>query len=227
MTPLEIPFSYFFKEKHPFAQSLVEKAEHVWLMPSMLHLFFEKMHLPSSFSQIKENIWAEDGVIIEKGAEIEGFLAVGKNTIIKKNTILRGYNIIGRDCMIGNFVELKNSLLFNSVQIPHLCYVGDSVLGNGAHLGAGAKISNFKSYGNEINIDFGTEKINTHLIKLGAIVGDNVEIGCNAVLFPGTIIGIDSIVYPLTAIRGVVEASMIVKSKDEIVKKINENDIND
>lgn len=220
MNSSEASYTYFFKEKHSFAQHLVEQAENVWLIPSLLHLFFEEKTLPASFTQIKENIWVEKGVQIEEGCQVEGFLAVGKNTIIKKNTVLRGCNIIGRGCTIGNFVELKNSLLYDGVQLPHLSYVGDSVLGRKVHLGAGAKISNFKSYGNDINILFEDKKINTHLIKLGAIIGDEVEIGCNSVLFPGTIIGSRSVIYPLVSVRGVIDCDMIVKSRNELVKKM-------
>ncbi|MDD4819510.1 MAG: hypothetical protein PHD21_01580 [Flavobacteriales bacterium] len=219
MNRQETDISYFFGEKHPFAQPIIDSAENVWEIPSMLHLFFENTPLSSSFSHIKENIWAEQGAVIEDGAQIEGFLAVGANTTIKRNTVLRGYNIIGRECTIGNFVEIKNSLLFNGVQIPHLSYVGDSVLGTHAHLGAGAKISNFKSYGNEISITFSDEKVNTHLIKLGAVLGDNVEIGCNAVLFPGTMIGKESVIYPLTAVRDAIDYCTIVKSNGKTVKK--------
>jgi NDP-sugar pyrophosphorylase family protein len=164
-----------------------------------------------SLCRVGENIWAEEGAIIEDGAQIEGNLIIGRGSTIKKNTIIRGYNVIGRDVLIGNFVEIKNTLIYDGVQLPHLSYVGDSVLGYYSHLGAGVKVSNFKSWGNEINITFDDVKLATGLEKLGAIVGDRADVGCNSVLYPATLIGRGCVVYPLTGVRGTIDNDTLLR----------------
>ena len=152
--------SYFFSHQHTFAQCVVDSVEYAWQIPSMIEKHWEEIisHCPT-LRLIGENIWAEEGAVIEDGAQIEGYLIVGRGSTIKKNTVIRGYNVIGRDVMIGNFVEIKNTLIYDGVQLPHLSYIGDSVLGYYSHLGAGVKVSNFKSWGNEINITFDDIKL--------------------------------------------------------------------
>ncbi len=122
--------------------------------------------------------------------------------------------------MVGNSTELKNAVLFNSVQVPHFNYVGDSILGHKAHLGAGAIISNVKSDKSNVKVNYENQKIDTNLRKFGAIVGDLAEIGCNSVLNPGTIIGRNSTVYPLSMVRGFLEENHIFKAPDKVVKKV-------
>ena len=131
---------------------------------------------------------------------------------IRPGAFIRGSAIIGRNTVVGNSTELKNCILFDKVQVPHFNYVGDSILGEGAHLGAGAVTSNVKSDKTEVTISLPGEKIPTGLKKLGAILGDRVEVGCNSVLCPGTIVGRESIIYPLCRVRGFIPSGVRIKS---------------
>ncbi len=164
----------------------------------------------------KENLWIHRTVRIVEDCNLYGPLIVDANTEIRHGAFIRGKVIIGKDCVIGNSSEIKNSVILNNVQLPHYNYVGDSVVGNFAHLGAGAIISNLKS--TKTNVVIGGE-IETGLRKVGAFLGDHVEVGCNSVLNPGTIIGKNSIVYPLTSIRGIIDADTIVKTEVTITKR--------
>lgn len=164
----------------------------------------------------KKNIWISKTAIIAKDANLYGPLIVGHNTEIRHNAFIRGKVIIGNNCVVGNSTEIKNSVLLNNVQVPHYNYVGDSVLGNYAHLGAGVILSNLKSSKNEVYIE---RTVATGLRKVGAFLGDHVEIGCNSVLNPGTVIGKNSVVYPLTCITGFVSADHIVNTKITIIEK--------
>ncbi|MBO4410926.1 MAG: UDP-N-acetylglucosamine pyrophosphorylase, partial [Lachnospiraceae bacterium] len=132
---------------------------------------------------------------------------------------IRGSALVGKGCVVGNSTELKNVILFNSVQVPHYNYVGDSILGHKAHMGAGSITSNVKSDKSLVVMKDGTERIETGIKKVGAFLGDRVEVGCNSVLNPGTVIGRDSNVYPLSSVRGTVPAHSIFKGEGEIVEK--------
>jgi NDP-sugar pyrophosphorylase family protein len=169
-------------------------------------------YLPADYQEIKPQVWVGPGSIIAPTATILGPAIIGANCQIRHGAFVRSQVICGDGVVIGNATEVKNSILFDAVQIPHFNYVGDSILGYKAHLGAGAIISNFKSAGDEIHVVVNQQKIGSGLQKLGALLGDRVEIGCNAVLFPGTIIGNDSIVYPLTSVRGTIPAEVIIKN---------------
>ena len=148
-------------------------------------------------------------IIPTLGAYINGPTIICENSVIRHNAYIRGSVIIGKNSVIGNSTEVKNSILFDKVECPHFNYVGDSVLGEHAHLGAGVILSNVRSDKKEVN----------GLRKCGSILGNNAEIGCNSVLCPGTIVSENSSVYPLTMVKGEVESNMIVKSTYEIVKK--------
>ena len=166
-----------------------------------------------------------EGVYIAKSAKIAPTAFIGAPTIIcagaevRHCAFIRGCAIVGRDAVVGNSVEVKNVILFDGVQIPHFNYVGDSILGYKSHMGAGAVTSNVKSDKSEVSIRFFDERVFTGRRKLGAILADFVEVGCNSVLNPGTIIGTHSNVYPLSSVRGYVEAYHIFKSPTEIVEK--------
>ena len=138
---------------------------------------------------------------------------------IRHCAFVRGSAIVGRGCVIGNSTELKNVVIFNSVQVPHYNYVGDSVLGYKSHMGAGSITSNIKSEKTLVAVKDGTEKIETGLKKIGAMLGDYVEVGCNSVLNPGTVIGRGSNIYPLSSVRGVVPANSIYKNRSEVAEK--------
>ena len=157
--------------------------------------------------------------VIAKTAEINGPTVILSGAEIRQSAYIRGSAFIGRGCVVGNSCEVKNALLFDKAQIPHYNYVGDSILGKKTHLGAGAITSNLKSLGTPVSIHSSPE-IQTGLRKLGAILGDNVEVGAGCVLNPGTIIGRGSVIYPLTSLRGVVPAEVIVKKPNEFTEKI-------
>lgn len=164
---------------------------------------------------IGEKVFIGQGTVVEDGAMIKGPAIIGRNCEIRHNAYIRENVVIGDDCVIGNSCEVKNSLLLNGAVAPHFNYVGDSVLGHKAHLGAGVKISNFKLVSGNIKVEIDGKKIDTGLKKFGALVGDHAEVGCNAVLNPGSILGKHSVVYPNTNWRGYLEANKIVKNRAE------------
>ncbi len=162
---------------------------------------------------IGENVFIGEGTVVEDGAMIKGPAIIGRNCEIRHNAYIREQVIIGDNCVVGNACEVKNSLLFNHVVAPHFNYIGDSILGFKAHLGAGVKISNFKLVPSNVIIETDGQRLDTGLRKFGALIGDNAEVGCNAVLNPGSIVGRNSVVYPNTNWRGVLAANLIVKNK--------------
>ncbi len=171
------------------------------------------------FDEIDENIWVSKSAKISKTACIEGPCIIDENAEIRHSAYIRKNAIIGKEVVVGNSTELKNVILFNKVQVPHYNYVGDSILGYKAHMGAGAIISNLKSDKKLITIKYNETTIETGLKKFGAILGDNTEIGCGVVLNPGSIIGRNTNIYPLSFVRGVVGENSIYKNKNEIVNK--------
>ncbi len=175
--------------------------------------------LPKDFEQIDEFVWVGKGTAIEKTVTIKGPAIIGYNCELRQCAYIRDNVIIGNECVIGNSTELKNALLFNKVQVPHFNYIGDSILGYKAHTGAGVICSNLKSTGSTVKVKVGDECIETGLRKFGAMIGDNAEVGCNSVMNPGTVIGKNSIVYPLTPVRGYVPANHILKNTGELVAR--------
>jgi NDP-sugar pyrophosphorylase family protein len=165
---------------------------------------------------ISEKVFIGEGTVVEDGVMIKGPAIIGKNCKIRHNAYFRENVIIGDNCVVGNSSELKNSLLFNGAQAPHYNYVGDSILGHKAHLGAGVKISNLKMFPDNIKVEKDGVPYDTGLRKFGALLGDGVEIGCNAVLDPGSIIGRGAVIYPNVFWRGILPANMIAKNKAEI-----------
>ena len=167
-----------------------------------------------------DNIWISKQADVAPTALINGPAIICKNAQIRHCAFIRGNAIIGEDSVVGNSTELKNVILFNNVQVPHYNYVGDSILGYKSHMGAGSITSNVKSDKSLVTVNINGAKIETGLKKFGAILGDFVEIGCNSVLNPGSIIGRNTNVYPLSMVRGFVNPNSIYKSKDNIVEKI-------
>lgn len=166
----------------------------------------------SHYTEIKDNIWIGENVSIDDTSIIKGPCIIDDNTTIGPYAYLRENTIIGKNCHIGHAVEIKNSIIFNNCQISHFNYAGDSIIGNNSHLAAGVIISNLKNDGSNIKIN----NIEVPLRKLGAIIHDNVEVGCNSVIYPGTIIYSNVSIYPLTKVRGVIEENTIMK--DECTK---------
>ena len=173
------------------------------------------------YEKIGEDIWAAKSAKIAPTASLNGPLIVGKEAQIRHCAFIRGNAIIGEGAVVGNSTELKNVILFNKVQVPHYNYVGDSILGYKAHMGAGSITSNVKSDKTFVVVKNHGKEIPTGLKKFGAMLGDGVEVGCNSVLNPGTVIGKGSHIYPLSSVRGVVPGESIYKKQGEIVKKGN------
>ena len=172
----------------------------------------------NEYLEIKENVWAHKSAVIAKTAYIGSPAIIGENTEIRHCAFIRGSALVGNNVVIGNSVELKNVIIFDNAEVPHFNYVGDSILGYHAHMGAGSITSNVKSDRLNVVIHADTE-IPTNLKKVGAFLGDNVEVGCNSVLNPGTIVGKNTIIYPLSCVRGVIKSNSIYKNGNVVERK--------
>lgn len=175
--------------------------------------------LNNDYQEISSNVFVHKSVKIDKSATIIGPCLVLENSEIRVNAYIRGNVIIGKNCVIGNSTELKNAILFDEVKVSHFNYIGDSILGYKVHFGAGSLTSNVKSDESNVTLTINSEKIKTNRKKIGALVGDKVEIGCNAVLTPGSIIGKNTTIYPLVMVRGEIPENKIVKSTTMVDKK--------
>ncbi len=167
-------------------------------------------------SYIGDQVFIDEGCVIEPGVYIKGPAIIGKNCQIRHGAYLRESVIAGDGCVLGNSCEFKNALLFNSCQVPHFSYVGDAIFGYKAHLGAGVKISNVRLVPGNVTVAHDGKVLDTGLRKFGALLGDNTDIGCNAVLNPGSVIGRGAMVYPNTSWRGVLGADMIAKNRSVV-----------
>lgn len=166
-----------------------------------------------------DNVYVAKSAKVYNNATIIGPAIIGERTEVRPGAFIRGNAIVGNDCVVGNSTELKNVILFNHVQVPHYNYVGDSILGFYSHMGAGSITSNVKSDKTLVVVKCDGEAIETDLKKFGAMLGDHVEVGCNSVLNPGTVIGRNTNIYPLSPVRGVIPADSIYKDKEHIVNK--------
>lgn len=171
------------------------------------------------YDKVGENVWIAKSAKVAESAYINGPTIIGKNAEIRHCAFIRGNVIVGENAVVGNSTELKNVILFNNVQVPHYNYVGDSILGYKSHMGAGSITSNVKSDKKLVIVKSEDEKIETGLKKFGAMLGDNVEVGCGSVLNPGTVIGKNTNIYPLSSVRGVVKENRIYKKQEEVVEK--------
>lgn len=173
----------------------------------------------NEYTKMGENIWISKTATIAPTAYIAGPAIIGNNTEIRHCAFIRGNAIVGNNCVVGNSTELKNVILFNNVQVPHYNYVGDSILGYHSHMGAGSITSNVKSDKKLVVVKNSTQTIETGLKKFGAMIGDNVEVGCGSVLNPGSVIGRNTNIYPLSSVRGVIQNNSIYKNQNEITEK--------
>ncbi len=212
--------SDLFADIPPLFSPLFDGIEYPWeLLPRIKDFILRLLSEGAEgYSLLFDGVLVGRDVKIAPTAVIEGTAVVGHGTVLRPGAYLRGGVLIGEGCVIGNSTELKNCLIMNHAQVPHYNYVGDSVLGRGAHMGAGAVCSNLKSDGKNVVIH-GKRDYETGLRKVGAFLGDGADIGCGCVLSPGTVVGCGSSVYPLTHLRGVIPAGCIVKSPDNIVKR--------
>ena len=172
------------------------------------------------YDKIGENVWIAKSAKIAPTAYINGPAIIGKNAEIRHCAFIRGNAIIGENAVVGNSTELKNVILFNNVQVPHYNYVGDSILGYKSHMGAGSITSNVKSDKKLVVVKDKEENIETGIKKFGAMIGDNVEVGCGSILNPGSVIGKNTNIYPLSSVRGVIPSNSIYKKQGEVANKI-------
>ncbi len=173
----------------------------------------------NEYTEISEHVWIHKTASIAPTAYLGAPCIIGANTEVRHGAFIRGSALVGDNCVVGNSVELKNVILFDSVQVPHYNYVGDSILGYKAHMGAGSITSNVRSDKAPVILKDGEERMATNRKKVGAMLGDFVEIGCNSVLNPGTVVGRNSIVYPLSCVRGTVPANSIHKTGGIIAER--------
>lgn len=199
--------------------ALFDGCEHAWDALKKLKAYLEENLKPALHNKclgrafIGENVFIGEGTVVEDGVMIKGPAIIGRNCEIRHNAYLREHVIIGDGCVIGNSCEFKHALLFNGCQVPHFSYVGDSILGYKAHLGAGVKISNVKLVPGDVTVEMNGQPFDTGLRKFGALLGDRTDVGCNSVLNPGSIIGRGSVIYPCTNWRGTLPAHSIAKNK--------------
>jgi len=208
--------------EHTIAAKLFENAVYPWEVLSNIKEFILQLgpSLGEDYVLMGENVWVAKDAEIAPTACINGPCIIDKGAEIRHCAYIRGSAIIGKKCVVGNSTEIKNAVLFDNVQVPHYNYVGDSVLGYHAHMGAGAIASNFKSDKSNVSVlrpDGG--RMQTGLRKFGAILGDDVEVGCNSVLCPGTVVGRNTTIYPLSRVRGFVEEERIFKDPHNVVEK--------
>ncbi len=201
------------------AKDLFARVDNPWEVLPMIKEFILSLIplLGDEYEKWDENVYVHKEAKVAKSACINGPTIICKGAEIRHCAFIRGSVIVGEKSVIGNSTEVKNAIIFNNVQCPHYNYVGDSVLGEYAHTGAGVILSNFKNDGSNIKIRDGKDVIETRLRKMGAVLGNHVDVGCNSVLFPGTVIGENTKIYPLTRVRGIIGANKIVKDTDNIV----------
>lgn len=207
---------------HTIAKDYLSKYEYPWeALKGIKDLILElgpKLN-KEEFLEVKENVWIHKTATVFESAYIGSPCIIGANTEVRHCAFIRGSALVGENCVVGNSCELKNVILFDNVQTPHYNYVGDSILGYKSHMGAGSITSNVKSDKKLVVVHNGDEQIETGIKKFGAILGDNVEVGCNSVLNPGTVIGRCSNVYPTSCVRGVIPANSIHKNSGVVIAK--------
>lgn len=211
--------------KHTKAADYLSNFEYPWEALKGIKEFIIELgkSLDDEYEEVEENVWVHKTATVFKSAYLGAPCIIGANTEVRHCAFIRGSALVGENCVIGNSVELKNVIIFDNVQVPHYNYVGDSILGYKSHMGAGSITSNIKSDRTLIKIknrETG-EVIETGLKKIGAMLGDNVEVGCNSVLNPGTIIGRNTNIYPTSCVRGEIKANSIFKDLNNIVEKEN------
>ena len=207
--------------EHTQAKSYLEQFTYPWEALKGIKDFIVQLGstLGDEYREVSPQVWVHRTATVAPTAYLGAPCIIGAGTEVRHCAFIRGSALVGENCVVGNSVELKNVILFDNVQTPHYNYVGDSILGYKSHMGAGSVTSNVKSDKTLVVVKDGKEQIPTGLKKFGAMLGDYVEVGCNSVLNPGTVIGPHTNIYPLSPVRGVVPAHSIYKNKNEIVSK--------
>ena len=215
-----VRISELFDTEKTIAKDVFEGLEFPWeVLPKIKEFIIELGNtLPEDkFYKQGENVWIAKSAKIYPNVYIDGPCIIDEEAEVRPSAFIRGCAIVGKNAVVGNSTELKNVILFDGVQAPHFNYVGDSILGYEAHLAAGVITSNLKGDKSLVQIKEGDEKIDTNIKKVGAFVGDNVEVGCNSVLSPGTVLGRNVRVYPLSFVRGVVKENSLYKDKEHVI----------
>lgn len=219
----ECKIKELYNLEETIAKELLESVTYPWeALPKIADFIVEignKLD-PEKYEKKGENIWIAKSAKVAPTAYINGPAIIGEDAEIRHCAFIRGKAIVGNGAVVGNSTELKNVILFNKVQVPHYNYVGDSILGYKSHMGAGSITSNVKSDKKLVVVKNGKEQIETGIKKFGAMLGDEVEVGCGSVLNPGSVIGKNTNIYPLSSVRGVVPKNSIYKNKNEVVEKI-------
>lgn len=218
----ECKIKKLYNLEETIATKIFEGATYPWeVLPKINDFILELGNTldPEEYDKIGEDVWIAKSATVAPTAYIKGPAIIGKNAEIRHCAFIRGKAIVGEGAVVGNSTELKNVILFNKVQVPHYNYVGDSILGYKSHMGAGSITSNVKSDKKLVVVKNDKERIETGLKKFGAMIGDEVEVGCGSILNPGTVIGRHSNIYPLSSVRKVVPANSIYKNQNEIVEK--------
>ena len=218
----QIKIKNMYSLEHTAARPLLEKYEYPWEALGDISDYILELGATLNLDEYEhpsQDVWIHKTAKVFPTAYIGGPCIIGANTEVRQCAFVRGSALVGEGCVVGNSTELKNVILFNHVQVPHYNYVGDSVLGEYAHTGAGVILSNVKSDKKNIKITIDGEVIETGFRKFGAIIGDHVEVGCNSVLCPGTVIFPNTNIYPLTRVRGVIGENKIVKDMNNIIEK--------
>lgn len=219
----EMTISELYDLSQTIAAGLFEGKTYPWEVLPEIGDFILKLGAtlsPDEYDKIGDDVWIAKSAKVAPTASISGPCIIGKDTEVRQCAFIRGKAIVGEGCVVGNSCELKNAVLFNKVQTPHFNYIGDSVLGYRSHTGAGAITSNVKQEKTSlVTINYRGTRVETGLRKFGAMLGDNVEIGCNSVMNPGTVVGRHTNVYPLSMVRGFVPANSILKTGGVVVEK--------
>lgn len=206
---------------HTLAGTYLAQFEYPWQALSGIKNLITELgsRLGEEYTEVSPMVWVHKTATVAPTAYLGAPCIIGANSEVRHCAFIRGSALVGEKCVVGNSTELKNVILFDNVQVPHYNYVGDSILGYKAHMGAGSVTSNVKSDRTLVAVRCGDEKIDTGLKKFGAMLGDGVEVGCNSVLNPGTVVGRNSNVYPLSSVRGTVPENSIFKTGGIIVSK--------
>ena len=218
----QVTIKELYTLEETLAKPLLEKLTYPWEALPKIGDFIKELGqtLPKDvYEEVEENVWIAKSAKIYPNNYIAGPCIIGENTEVRPGAFIRGNALVGNDCVVGNSTELKNVILFNHVQVPHYNYVGDSILGFYSHMGAGSITSNVKADKTLVHEKREDFDLDTGLKKFGAMLGDHVEVGCNSVLNPGSVICTDSNVYPVSMVRGVVPSHSIYKDKGNIVPK--------
>lgn len=219
---LTVKTNELYDLSHTLAAPLLSECEYPWEALPKIKAFIMDLGAtlsPDEYDHPADDVWIAKSATVAPSATVNGPTIIGKNTELRTGAFIRGAVIVGEGCVVGNSCELKNAILFDSVQVPHFNYIGDSILGYRSHTGAGAITSNVKSDKSLVSVKTDGEPINTGLKKFGAMLGDFVEVGCNSVLNPGTVVGRNTNIYPLSSVRGTVPPNSIFKAQTSIVIK--------